>query len=356
MSTKKSRAAGRPRLQDAAAAQRGVTIKDVAEACGVAVSTVSNALTGRRFVVEETKQQILRTAERVGYRASPIARGLRLQRVWTIGFLVGDISNPYFPEMVRGAESVLSAQHYSLTLCDTDYRVEKQDAYMQMLRDRRLDGLIVASQAEMGEGLVDLVETGFPLVFINQQYAGVETDYVGVDNSKGVDEACKHLWSLGHRRIGFVRGREGSTAAHDRLECFKRSIVSLSGKFDDSYVVPGDYTYESGVFSAKRLLSREDRPTALIAANDLSALGAMAAAEALGLQIPTDVSIVGIDDIFVSALSRISLTSVNQPKWELGAAAARMLLERIAEGRKERKEVVLESRLVKRGSSGPAPL
>jgi LacI family transcriptional regulator len=242
-----------------------------------------------------------------------------------------------------------------LALCDTDYRVEKQEAYFQMLRDHRLDGLIIASQPEMVQGLVDLVESGFPLVFINQRYSGFETDYVGVDNSKGVDEACKHLWSLGHRRIAFIRGREGSTAAHDRLDCFRRSIVALSGTLDDSLVVPGDYTYESGVFSAKRLLSRKNRPTAIVAANDLSALGAMATAESLGLRIPADLSIVGIDDIFVSALARISLTTLHQPKWELGAAAARMLLERIAEERREPKAVVLESRLVKRDTSGPAP-
>jgi DNA-binding LacI/PurR family transcriptional regulator len=325
-------------------------------ACGVAVSTVSNALTGRRFVLEDTRKQILEAAERVGYRASPIARGLRLQRSFTIGILVGDITNPFFPDLIRGAEGVVSAEHYHLTLCDTGYRAEKQEGYLQMLRERRLDGLIVASQAAMSQGLIDLVQAGFPLVFINQRYDGIETDYVGVDNVKSIDEACKHLWSLGHRRIAFICGREGATAAVDRFECFKSSITALAGSLDESLVEPGDYTYESGVLAAKRLLSRSVRPTAVLTANDLSALGVMEAAESLDLKVPDDVSIVGIDDIFISALPRISLTTVRQPKFEIGAAAARLLFERIGGAGGPWKEIILESHLIRRATSGTAPL
>ena len=161
--------------------------------------------------------------------------------------------------------------------------------------------------------------------------------------------------SLGHRRIAFVRGREGSTAAQDRFNCFKAAIVGLAGRLDEGLVDRGDYTYEFGIVAARRLLSLPTPPTAIVTANDLTALGVIEAAELLGLKIPADVSVIGIDDIFVSALPRVSLTTVRQPKWELGVAAARMILRRIEDGPGGLKETILESQLVRRSTSGPAP-
>lgn len=332
------------------------TIRDVAAASGFSVATVSNAITGRRHVNAETRAQILSTAERIGYRASVIARGLRMQRSWSIGFLVGDISNPYFPELVRGAEDVISGLNYNIILGNTDYRIEKQRAHLQLLKDKQVEGLIIASQSDVGAELAKMRMANRPLVFINERCTHLGADYVGVDLTHGLREACVHLWTLGHRRIGFIRGRKASQGAKDRFASFRSAMLGLDPAFDGSLVENGDFNYTSGATAARRLLANNPRPTAIVAANDLSALGAIDACEALGLKVPTDVSIVGIDDIFISSLPRINLTTIRLPKWELGVAAGRLMLERIEHRSQDPREMVLQPEFIERGSTAEVRL
>lgn len=333
--------------------QRRPTIRDVATAAGLALSTVSNALSNQRYVSEETRRKVLEAAEKVGYRVSYVARSLRTQRTFSLGILVGDIANPFFPELVRGAEDVASAEGYNLILCNTDYREEKQKAYIQILRDQQVDGLIVASQIQQSKEVVGLVEENVPLVMINQRYPDIDVDYVGVDNIAGMGEACRYLWQLGHRKIGFIRGREGSTAAQDRFEGFMQAMNALGGGYDERLVQPGDWSYASGATAARRMLAMVNRPTAIIGGNDLMALGAIEALQEFGLRVPQDISIVGIDDIFVSAMPWASLTTLRHPKWTVGATAARLLISRISDPGGKANRVVIPPEFVVRGTSGP---
>lgn len=336
--------------------RKRATIKDVAAASGLALSTVSNALTNRRYVSEETRQKVLQAATKVGYRASKIARSLRTHRTYSIGILVGDIANPFFPELVRGVEDVASAEGYNLILCNTDYREDKQKAYIEILRDQQVDGIVIASQIQKSDDILNMIKEGMPLVMINQRYPGTDTDYVGVDNISGMKETCDYLWGLGHRRIGFIQGRKGSTAAQDRYDGFVEAMKSLAGGHDEKLVQSGDWSYASGAKAARRMLAMVERPTAIIGGNDLMALGAIEAIQEFGLRIPQDISVVGIDDIFVSAMPWASLTTLRHPKWTVGATAAKVLIVRINNAEAPISRIIIPTELVVRATSGAAPV
>lgn len=336
--------------------QKRATIRDVANASGLALSTVSNALTNRRYVSDVTRLKVLKAATDVGYRASKIARSLRTHRTYSIGILVGDIANPFFPELVRGVEDVASTEGYNLILCNTDYREDKQRTYIEILRDQQVDGIVIASQIQKSDDILSMVEEGLPLVMINQRYPGTVTDYVGVDNISGMKETCEYLWGLGHRRIGFIQGRKGSTAAQDRYDGFVKAMESLAGGHDEKLVQPGDWSYTSGAKAARRMLAMVKRPTAIIGGNDLMALGAIEAIQEFGLRIPQDVSIIGIDDIFVSAMPWASLTTLRHPKWTVGATAAKVLISRINNRDAPISRIIIPTELVVRATSGAAPV
>jgi LacI family transcriptional regulator len=330
------------------------TIKDVARACGLAPSTVSNALSGSGHVRADTRAQVLDAAKRLGYRASSMARGLRMQRSWSVGLLLADIANPWFPELVRGVEDVLWSAGINLALCNTDYQAEKEDAYLRHLIDKQVDGLILASTGAESTAVARLQGEGIPLVMLNRRHGSVVTDYVGMDNEGGIEAAIDHLAELGHRRIGFIAGRIGSSAANERREGYRRAMATRFGPPPPELSAQGDYSIGSGAVAAHRLLDLARPPTAIVSANDFMAYGAIEAITKAGLSVPGDVSVTGFDDILVSGLSLIGLTTVRPPTWKLGATAAELLLERI--GKKAagpRKSIILPSELVVRATTGP---
>jgi LacI family transcriptional regulator len=339
-----SRAPTRPRA----------TIKDVARACGVAPSTVSNALSGSGYVRDDTRAQVLDAAKRLGYRASSVARGLRMQRSWSVGLLLADIANPWFPELVRGVEDVLWSAQINLVLCNTDYQAEKEDAYLRHLLDKRVDGLILASTGAESPAVPRLQSEGVPLVMLNRRHASVATDYVGMDNKGGVGAAVKHLVELGHRRIAFIAGRISSSAASERREGYLLAMAEHVGPAPAELMAQGDYSIVSGFEAARRLLALTPRPTAIISANDFMAYGAIDAITRAGMSVPKDMSVTGFDDILVSGLSLIGLTTVRPPTWKLGATAAELLLQRVGKkGVAPRESIILPSELVVRTTTGP---
>ncbi len=333
--------------------QPTVTIKDVALACGVAPSTVSNALTGKGYVRAKTRDQVIAAAARLGYRASSLARGLRLQRTWTVGVLLADIANPFFPDLVRGMEDVLWAQHYNLMLCNTDYDKAKEAAYLRHLVDKRIDGLILASTAADSPEVLVLRERGMPFVMLNRRHRTLATDYVGIDNRGGTAAAVQHLAELGHSRIAFIRGPQDSSAAEDRLSGYLDEMRRRFALFDEQLIAPGDYSIEAGRRAGAQFLALDRRPTAIAAANDFMAVGAMAALREHGLTVPHDMSVTGFDDIFVSALPWINLTTLNPHSRELGVRTAEALLARIDKTANGPADIVLAPTLIHRGTTAP---
>jgi len=330
-----------------------VTIKDVAQACGVAPSTVSNALTGKGYVRAKTRDQVIATAARLGYRASSLARGLRLQRTWTVGVLLADIANPFFSALVRGMEDVLWARHYNLMLCNTDYDKEKEAAYLRHLVDKRLDGIILASTAADSPDVMLLRERGMPFVMLNRRHRTLATDYVGIDNRRGTATAVQHLAELGHSRIAFIRGPQDSSAAEDRLSGYLDEMRRRFALFDEQLIAPGDYSIEAGRRAGARFLALDKRPTAIVSANDFMAIGAMAVLREHGLTVPADMSVTGFDDIYVAALPWIDLTTLNPHSRELGARTAEALLARLDKTANGPADIVLAPTLIHRGTTAP---
>lgn len=336
--------------------KRRPSIKDVARACGVAPSTVSNALSNRRYVRPDTRQLVIETAERLGYRASAVARGLRMERSWSVGLMLASISNPFYPEVARGVEDVVTEIDCNLILCNTDYHADKQDRYLRVLLDRRVDGIIMGSHPDERH-VAELRKAHVPYVLLNKGHGVLQGDYVGVDNRGGIAKAVDHLVTLGHRRIGFIRGHPMSGATEARHESYIESLHRRGCEVDERLAVNGRYDFVSGQTAAQQLLDVEDPPTAIISANDIMAIGAITAIRSRGLRVPEDISVVGFDDIFLSSLPMVQLTTIRVPKRELGAEAARVLVERIGGARGDSScEVVLPAELIERQTTAPVRL
>jgi len=312
---------------------------------------VSNALADKRHVNDETREQIKKVAAELGYRPSTLARALRSRRSSTIGVLVSDISNPSTPEFVRGIDDVAVREGFTILLCNTDDEEARQIDLMSTLLDRQVDGMILISQYADSPEVRALLEGKTPFVLLQRRSHRYRDDYVGSDNHAGTQAILDYLHGLGHRRIGFVSGPSVSSTANERLDAFEAGIVRLGCDTDPNLIVRSDYTREAGYEAMHVLAGLDDLPTAVIASNDVNALGIQDAAAALGLRIPADLSLVGCDDIELAGLKRIDLTTLRLPKRDMGAAAAELLLRRIVSPRPGApREVILPTRLTIRGS------
>lgn len=328
-----------------------ITIRDVAAATGHAVSTVSNALAGKRHVNEETRKQVKEAAERLGYRPSAVARSLRMKLSSTIGVLVPDVSNPAIPEFIRGIDDVALREGFTILLCNTDELIERQVGQMQTLLDQQVDGMILISQHCDAPGVRALLDGNTPFVLIQRRSARYRDDYIGSDNLQGMRDSVTYLNGLGHTHIGLVTGPATSSTAQERLEAFEATIAELGCSADPSLIFRGDYTVEAGYQAMHYFAKLAKRPTAVIASNDVSALGVQDAASELGISIPGDLSLLGCDDIELAKLRRINLSTLRLPKREMGAAAAELLLRRIQSKRPQTpREVIIPTKLVLRAS------
>lgn len=337
-------------------AQARPTILDVARLSGVSVSTASNALAGKRHVKAETRERVQRIAEEIGYAASAAARGMRLKRTWSIGLIVGDIANPFVPEVVRGIEDVIWRERNNLILCNTDSDLDKRRAYLRSLVGRQIDGLLIASQALDAGDMQLIARAGIPAVTLNRRPQVGALDYVGIDNRHGIRLAMDYLLALGHRRIAFIKGIVDSTSAGDRFGAYVQALEEAGLPSEPTLVAQGDYTLPSGAAAARQLMAQERPPTAIVAANDLTAIGALGTLHEMGVRVPDEVSVVGFDDIYLSDHPLVKLTTVQHPKRETGIAAASYLLQRIQDGVQDPpRTMVLKPALLVRGTSGRPP-
>ncbi|WP_299655249.1 LacI family DNA-binding transcriptional regulator [uncultured Jannaschia sp.] len=316
--------------------EKSPTLADVARAAGVSRSTAARAMSGSGYVDKVKRQLIEETAIQLGYRGSAIARTLRTQRSHTVGILIADITNPIFPRIVRGADEVLTKEGITLLLCNTEGQPARQAAFVREMMERLADGLILVSQSVDRE-LVETLRHGPPTVFVNRTPEPGAFDYVGPDNRQGIDLLLDHLTGLGHRRIAYITGPPDSSTARDRHSRFLERMERLGLTVPDHAVVTGGYAAEHGRSAADALLSvaPEDRPTAVIASNDFVALGLIERAQELGFSVPRDMSVTGYDNTFWDAIWHRAfpdaprMTTIEQPRRDIGHAAARLLLDRL---------------------------
>jgi LacI family transcriptional regulator len=327
------------------------TIKDVARLAGVSVGTVSNVLNRPRRVSPQTRARVEWAIEQLGFRPNKVARALISQRTSTVGMIVPDAANPFFAELLRAVEDVLGEKDYAVIFGNSDNNASKERRYLRALRERRVDGMIAVTATDADADEICSLGEEVPLVIVDRLIAGWEGDCVLGDNRLGMKMAVGHLIALGHRSIALINGDLRLSTARERYRGFLESLAEHS--LEPAAVSFGAFTFESGYSQMSAMLQQGTLPSAVCAANDLLALGAIAASVDAGLSVPGQVSIVGYDDIIFARLSSPGLTTVRQNARAMGAEAAHLILERLEGSRSEPRQVVLEPELVVRHSTAP---
>lgn len=320
-----------------------ITIKDIAKKTGVSYTTVSRALNGKPGVNQSTMELILAEAKRMGYQPNGIARGLVKKYTNTIGLIIPDITNPFFPAIARGVEDEANRHGYNVFLCNTNWDEEREKSYLEALQEKRVDGIIIQAAEDSQQ---DYENLSIPVVPVNTQCFRGAGSYVGVDNEKGGLLATKHLIESGYRRIAFVGGKTAYTN-EKRLEGYKRALDTFGFSIDESIITHGDFTTRSGYEQMGKLLKQSSPPDAVFAGNDLIALGVMNSVQEYGLHIPQDIGIVGFDNIYFAEFPQVQLTTIAQPMYEMGKIAFELLLESIKnKDGSNLKKVILEPELI----------
>lgn len=335
-----------------------VTLRDVAEAAGVHPGTASRALNEatRSLVRAETVERVLAATDALGYKPNLLARSFKTRRTQSVGIVIPDINNPLFPPMVRGVEDRLFRGGYVSLLANTENDPERQERIFSGMVDRRVDGLVLATAARNDPALAALTEQGVPIVLINRVAEGHVVSSVSVDDAAGIRMVVEHLRELGHERIGHVGGPQALSTGFARYSGFVASMAACGTPADpEAIAFARTFSIAEGERCATTFLARADRPSAIVAANDMLALGCYAAVEAAGLRCPEDVSVVGFNDMpFIDRVSP-PLTTVRIPHYEIGARAAELMVERIECPDVSVKAVLLAPHLVVRASTAPAP-
>lgn len=331
------------------------TIKMVAKHAGVSTATVSRALSDPHRVQDGTRARVERAIEALGYAPNHAAKSLRTLRTRKIVVMVPDVSNPFFAEVLRGAEDAAQAAGYAVLLGDTRDDLDREAQYGDMLLRKEADGLIFLGH-RLPPTLAKLVRAqGFAAPIVNgcDFSADFGVSGVHIDNARAAADALGLLLSMGHRRIALLAGPEDSHLTRERIGGVRRA-AAVAGVADRLVTLHGDYTIESGAAMCASLMTQEDRPTALFCFSDEMAIGALAGAREQGLVCPDEVSIIGFDDIRYARFTDPPLTTVRQPMDAMGKEAVRILLA-ILDGEVARQWVTLPHDLVARGSTGPAP-
>jgi LacI family transcriptional regulator len=333
-----------------------VTIKDVARESGVNTSTVSRALNNVYGVNAETRKHVMDVATRLKYRTNQMARGLVTGRLHTIGLVVSDIRNPFFAEVARGAEDAAHRAGHDLVLCNSDLKADKQMGYIDSLLAKRVDGIVMNSVAVLNDAQQDqLCASGLPIVLLNRTADCRRFSAVLGDNLQGGEIAGNYLIDLGHTRVAHITGPRAHGNLAGRVKGFLKAFRDRG--LPEPEVLFGEHTFAGGYESANRLLGPDRRATAIFAGNDVLAFGCIRAAIEKGIRIPDDLSIIGFDNVEISQITSPPLTTIDQPKYEIGKAAIEMLLGMIAkDGIREPEHRVIGVRLIERQSCGKVPV
>jgi len=322
----------------------------VARRAGVSKSLVSLVMRGSARVSDERRQAVLAAADQLGYRPNAVARSLVRQRSFVIGVMLSDLHNPFFTEVVDGIEVAAIAARYRALFNTGSRDPEREAVALETMLQLRTDGVILAGTV-LRPSAITAAATRVPVVLVARPSRWSSVDSVTNDDRAGARLAVDHLVALGHRRIVHIDGGTGAGAAA-RRQGYTDAMIEhrLTGHIR---VIPGAFTEEGGASGLIEMLSRGRVPTAAFVANDLSAVGALHALEERGLRVPQDVSVIGYDNTSLAAMGHIDLTTIHQPRREMGATAVRLLLERLDQGRRRGRHLVVPPTLVVRGTTAP---
>ena len=332
------------------------TIRDVAKMAGVSISTVSLAFSGSGPVREETRQRIWSAAKAVGYTPNPLGRSLARGQTDLIGMVVAEVSNPFFGKILREIERLAFEQGLLVIVSDTDAKPDRELAILDHLSALRVSGVIYSPHGNTPDYLEHLNRIEIPLVTIDHKLEGLNADFVAADNVLASAMLTEHVIRLGHRRIAHIAGRKGLWTAEQRKLGFRNTMAAAGIEVDEALVVDGNYIGEHGYECAMRLLTSANPPTAIIAANNVMALGALQAMKELGVPCPEEVSLASVDDVPWGNVIEPRLTKVVQPTEEIARIAMDYLMERIRQRngpQTEPRDCILMPRLVVGRSCAP---
>jgi LacI family repressor for deo operon, udp, cdd, tsx, nupC, and nupG len=338
--------------QDGAAGHRAVRIQDVARLADVSTATVSRALATPERVSPEARARVLEAIAKTGYVPNPAARSLRSQKTYMVLVVLPDLANTFFSKILRGIEERLFEAGYGMIISDLDGSPEKEAHFAAFTAAGRVDGAILLNGHLFGqscEGEGTPVKTGIPLVALCEAIPSADIPQIEIDNRAAASRMTQHLASLGHRSIAYVGGPPNNILEKERFLGYQNGLRAAGLPFDPALVLSGDYTIASGMAAGQELAARSTRPTAVFCTSDEMAIGLMRMLLSAGLKVPEDISVAGFDDIEFAAVTEPALTTIHQPRRELGRAAASILID-LLQGRPSPKRIRLETELVLRDS------
>lgn len=327
-----------------------ITIKDVASFAEVSVATVSRVLNNMGTVAPETKERVLKAINDLHYQPNLLARHLRRSETRMILVLLPNISNPFYARLVKGMEDVGQKNGYSIMLCNTDSDQSRERTYLEFLHNHLSDGVIFMAP-ELPREELSVIGKNFPVVQCCEYKEGASVSHVSIDNLGAAYRAVNHLLDLGHRRIAIISSDNRFVSTIQREIGYRKALEEAGIKADEELIRHGDYSFNSGFEVAKQFIGIKDRPTAIFAISDIMAIGAMKAVRTSGLKIPDDIAVVGFDNISFSSMCDPMLTTISQPKYDLGCVTMELLIKQIQGEVKEPRDILLESKLIIREST-----
>jgi LacI family transcriptional regulator len=327
-------------------------LEDIANRTGFSIATISRVLSNSQYPVKmAVREQILQAAKEMGYKPNLSARSLRTDRTNTIGILVDDLMSPFTPTVVRGIQDYLKDKDFMNLIVNSDWDPEQERSALDALISRPVDGIIFVEYSHLTSNEA-LEKSNKPGVFVHRLFGTKIHNSVVPDDYYGAELAVKHLVSLGHRKISFISGPESWYSSKERLTGYRDELERSGIAFNGDWVMPGDWEVDGGYQAAKSLLQLKERPTAIFAGNDLMALGAVYAIQDAGLSVPNDIAVVGYDNREFTRIVRPGITTVVMPVYEMGRIAAEMMLNQIAEGKREDDEIKVKGELIVRDTCG----
>jgi LacI family transcriptional regulator len=311
------------------------SLKDVAERAGVSTATISRVLNGSGFVSPELRDRVLAAVEALNYSPDGVARSMasHRRRTLTVGLVVDDITNPFFTAVARGVEDTAQDRGYSLMLCNSDQDVAKERSYLRVLREKRVDGVLLAVSGHEVQHIQRLAEAGMKIVLFDRAVPDLHLPTVCVDNVAGAYEATQHLIRLGHTRIGILTGGLDVGTARERLDGYLAALKEAGVPGEPAFIVSGHFTETGGYTAGRALWEMPRRPTAILSSNNVMTTGLLMALRDRGARVPRDVSLISFDDLPYFSLLDHPLTVVAQPMYDLGQRACDLLLNGLADGK-----------------------
>ena len=328
-----------------------VTIYDVAREAGVSMATVSRVVNNNPNVKPQTRKKVFEAIERLGYRPNAVARGLASKKTTTVGVVIPDISNAIFAEVARGIEDIANMYRYNIILCNADKRKEKEISVINTLLEKQVDGLLFMGGTVTNEHLVAFRSSSVPIVLCATTDDNNSIPAVDIDHEKAAFDAVNLLIQEGHRNIGMISGTLQDPAnGYARFQGYKRALEEANIPIIDEHIRVGNYRYESGVKAMKYFINLADKPTAIFAATDEMAIGAIHAIQDANLKVPEDISVISVDNSRMASMVRPLLTTVAQPMYDIGAVSMRLLTKLMNKENVEITKIVLPHEIIIRKS------